>query len=178
MAINVKFSNLAKSSTLLHVDITLTQKKYKWNKINTRVCEGNFALALPGARNQTRCYSLGEPTRRMMRRTTSHQLMVYLEPVTVKTPFGPAKPARKMVRRRDIYAEYRQNMRLQVAAKVVGRLRGEEFPHFGAACGTRSAWVRRHYTPVAAVLVDAMLHETNQNFPAISTCLCTLNFTI
>ncbi|CAL1686080.1 unnamed protein product [Lasius platythorax] len=44
----------------------------------------------------------------MMRRTTSHQLMVYLEPVTVKTPFGPAKPARKMVRRRDIYAEYRQ----------------------------------------------------------------------
>lgn len=38
------------------------------------------------------------------------------------------------------------DMRLQVAAKVVGRLRGEEFPHFGAACGTRNAWVRRHYT--------------------------------
>jgi len=33
--------------------------------------------------------------------------MVYLEPVTVKTPFDLAKPARKMVRRRDIYAEYR-----------------------------------------------------------------------
>jgi len=39
--------------------------------------------------------------RRMMR--TTSQLMVYLEPVTMKTPFGPAKPARKKARRRDIY---------------------------------------------------------------------------
>lgn len=65
-------------------------------------------------------------------------------------------------------------MRLQVAAKVVGMLRGEEFPHFGAACGTRSAWVRRHYTPVAAVLAGVMLHETNQNFSAIKLVLSIL----
>jgi hypothetical protein len=43
--------------------------------------------------------------RRMMR--TTSQLMVYLEPVTMKTPFGPAKPARKKARRRDIYAKCR-----------------------------------------------------------------------
>lgn len=56
----------------------------------------------------------------------------------------------------------RADMRLQVAAKVVGTLRGEEFPHFGTACSTRSAWVRRHYTPAAAVLAGVMLHETKR----------------
>lgn len=55
------------------------------------------------------------------------------------------------------------DMRLQVAAKVVGRLRGEEFPHFEAACSARSAWVRRHYMPAAVVLAGTMLHETNRN---------------
>jgi len=56
------------------------------------------------------------------------------------------------------------DMRLQVAAKVVGRLRGEEFPHFGAAYRARSAWVRRHYTPAASVLVGAMLHDADSPF--------------
>jgi len=55
-------------------------------------------------------------------------------------------------------------MRLQVAAKVVGRLRGEEFPHFGAAYRARSAWVRRHYTPAASVLAGAMLHDADAPF--------------
>jgi len=55
-------------------------------------------------------------------------------------------------------------MRLQVAAKVVGRLRGEEFPHFGAAYRARSAWVRRHYTPAASVLAGAMLHDADSPF--------------
>lgn len=85
--------------------------------------------------------------------------MVYLEPVTVKTPFDQPKLAQRIALK-DIYTDCK-DMRLQVAAKVVERLRGEEFPHFEAARSTRSAWVRRHYMPPATVFFDVMLHETN-----------------
>ena len=50
----------------------------------------------------------------------------------------------------------------RLPAKVVGRLRGEEFPHLEAASSARSAWVRRLCAPRAAVAIQAMLHETKK----------------
>lgn len=54
----------------------------------------------------------------------------------------------------------------RLPAKVVGRLRGEEFPHLEAASSARSAWVRRLCAPRAVIVIEVMLHETNPRFPA------------
>lgn len=56
----------------------------------------------------------------------------------------------------------------RLPAKVVGRLRGEEFPHLEAASSARSAWVRRLCAPRAVIVIEVMLHETNPRFPAVS----------
>lgn len=53
----------------------------------------------------------------------------------------------------------------RLPAKVVGRLRGEEFPHLEAASSARSAWVRRLCAPRAVIVIEVMLHETNPRFP-------------
>lgn len=55
----------------------------------------------------------------------------------------------------------------RLPAKVVGRLRGEEFPHLEAASSARSAWVRRLCAPRAVIVIEVMLHETNPRFPAV-----------
>lgn len=117
---------------------------------------------------------LANRARRMMRRTTSHQLMVYLEPVTVKTPFGLAKPARKMVRRRDIYAEYKQicGCRLRQRSSGGSEVRSSHTSELPAALETHGSDAT--IPPVAAVLAGAMLHETNQNFSAVKHVLSIL----
>lgn len=56
----------------------------------------------------------------------------------------------------------------RLPAKVVGRLGGEEFPHFEAASSARSAWVRRLCAPRAAIVIQVMLHETNPTRSAVS----------
>lgn len=90
-------------------------------------------------------------------RTTS-QLMVYLEPVTMKTPFGPAKPARKKARRRDIYAECRQicGCRLRQRSSGGSEVRSSHTSELPAAleahgsdatiCLRRPSWPARCYT--------------------------------
>lgn len=64
-----------------------------------------------------------------------------------------------------------EDMQLQVAGKVVGRLRGEEFPHFGVAWSGGSAWVRRLHAPRAAIVIEVMLHETNPLRSGSDRCL-------
>jgi len=89
---------------------------------------------------------------------TTSQLMVYLEPVTMKTPFGPAKPAWKKARRRDIYAECRQicGCRLQQRSSGGSEVRSSHASELPAAleahgsdatiCQRRPSWPARCYT--------------------------------
>lgn len=136
------------------------------------------AAVQPAARNQ-----LGT-IRSSVNRNTS-QLMVHLEPVILRTPFGrrwaperrngtrpggkggKRKKKKKRTVSRCIYAGVSsvqgcsEICGCRLPAKVVGRLRGEEFPHLEAASSARSAWVRRLCAPRAAIAIQAMLHETN-----------------
>lgn len=133
-------------------------------------------------------------------RNTS-QLMVHLEPVILRTPFGAdgidswggrkrKKAGKKGKRKRGGRGERGRKKKkkrepcrgvsmpmfqgcseicgCRLPAKVVGRLRGEEFPHLEAASSARSAWVRRLCAPRAVIVIEVMLHETNPRFPAVS----------
>lgn len=145
---------------------------------------------LPAACNQL------DTIRSSVNRNTS-QLMVHLEPVILRTPFGTdgidsweerkrKKAGRKGKRKRGRRREGKKKKKREpcrgvsmpmfqgcseicgcrLPAKVVGRLRGEEFPHLEAASSARSAWVRRLCAPRAVIVIEVMLHETNPRFPA------------
>lgn len=147
---------------------------------------------LPAACNQL------DTIRSSVNRNTS-QLMVHLEPVILRTPFGPMgstreekekgkRRGREKERERGEEEEREKKRRrrgnrveaylcrcfegcseicgCRLPAKVVGRLRGEEFPHLEAASSARSAWVRRLCAPRAVIVIEVMLHETYPRFPA------------
>ena len=127
--------------------------------------------------------------------------MVHLEPVILRTPFGPMGSTRegkekgkrrgrekerergeeegrekkkKKKKKREpcrgvsmpMFQGCSEICGCRLPAKVVGRLRGEEFPHLEAASSARSAWVRRLCAPRAVIVIEVMLHETNPRFPA------------
>lgn len=151
------------------------KKKYEWNKINTRVCEGSFALALPGARNQTLVL--------FSRRTGAANDAAYYVTSVNSLTLNPL-PWRLHSARQNRHENWcvggismLSTGRYAVAGCGKGR---REAPRWGVpTLRSLPAALEAHGSDATIrlwrlVLADAMLHETNRDFPAIRHVLSIL----